>query len=87
MTAWVVRGVRRGEREPEALDNGFLCIGFGLRGDMSGVSGRDGFTETLRGIAPRWPMLTSWPLPGPQLVPQHQAGLRRRLERLYQLKP
>ena len=47
MTAWVVRGGGRGEWEPEALDNGFLCIGFGLWEDLSNVTGRDGFTETL----------------------------------------
>ena len=52
MTAWVVRGGGRGEWEPEALDNGFLCIGFGLREDVSGVTGRDGFTETLRLLYP-----------------------------------
>ena len=52
MTAWVVRGGSRGEWEPEALDNGFLCIGFGLREDLSGVTGRDGFTETLRLLYP-----------------------------------
>ena len=27
MTVWVVRGGGRGEWEPEALGNGFLCIG------------------------------------------------------------
>ena len=52
MTAWVVRGGGRGEWEPEALDNGFLCIGFGLREDVSGVTGRDEFTETLRLLYP-----------------------------------
>ena len=52
MTAWVVRGGSRGEREPEALDNGILTLGFGLLGDLSGVSGRDGFTEVLRKIHP-----------------------------------
>ena len=48
MTAWVVRGGSRGEREPEALDNSILTIGFGLLGDLSGVSGRDGFIEVVR---------------------------------------
>lgn len=42
MTVWVVRGGRYGEREAEALDNGFLTIGFGLLGDLSVVSGRGG---------------------------------------------
>ena len=40
MTVWVVRGGRDREREGEALDNGFLTIGFGLLGDLSGVSGQ-----------------------------------------------
>ena len=52
MTAWVVRGGSRSEYESEALDNGFLCIGYGLDGDMSRVSGQDGFTEILRGLHP-----------------------------------
>lgn len=52
MTAWVVRGGSRGEWESEALDSGFLCIGFGVRDDMSTVSGRDEFTEALRGLYP-----------------------------------
>ena len=52
MTAWVVRGGSRGEREAEALDNGIVTIGFGLGGDLSGVSGRDGFIEVLRGLRP-----------------------------------
>ena len=52
MTAWVVRGGSRGEREPEALDNSILTIGFGLLGDLSGVSGRDGFIEVVREIQP-----------------------------------
>ena len=52
MTAWVVRGGSRGEREPEALDNSILTIGFGLLGDLSGVSGRDGFIEVVREIHP-----------------------------------
>ena len=52
MTAWVVRGGSRGEREPEALDNGIITIGFRLLGDLSGVSGREGFTEFLRKIRP-----------------------------------
>ena len=52
MTAWVVRGGSQGEREAEALDNGILTIGFGLRGDLSGVSGRGKFIEVLRGLRP-----------------------------------
>ena len=52
MTAWVVRGGRYGEREAEALDNGVLTIGFGLHGDLSGVSGGDGFNEVLRVLHP-----------------------------------
>ena len=52
MAAWVVRGGSRGEREPEALDNGIITIGFRLMGDLSGVSGREGFTEFLRNIRP-----------------------------------
>ena len=52
MTAWVVRGGSRGEREAEALDNGVLSIGFGLLGDLSGVSGRDEFIEVLKEIHP-----------------------------------
>ena len=52
MTAWVVRGGSRGEREAEALDNGMLTIGFGLSGDLSGVSGRDAFIEVLRELRP-----------------------------------
>ena len=50
MTVWVVHGGRYGEREAEALDNGVLTIGYGLLGDLSGVSGRDGFTEVLRNL-------------------------------------
>ena len=30
MTAWIIRGGRHGEYEDEALDNGFLAIGFGI---------------------------------------------------------
>ena len=30
MTAWVVRGGSRGEREPEALDNSIVTVGFRL---------------------------------------------------------
>ena len=30
MTAWIIRGGRYGEREEEALENGFLTIGFGI---------------------------------------------------------
>ena len=52
MTAWVVRGGSRGEREAEALDNGVLSIGFGLLGDLSGVSGRDEFIEILKELHP-----------------------------------
>ena len=52
MTAWVVRGGSRGEREAEALDNGILTLGFGLLEDLSGVSGREGFIEVLRKIHP-----------------------------------
>ena len=55
MTVWVVRGGRYGEREDESLDNGFLTIGFGLLGDLSGVSGQDGFTEVLRWLHPDAP--------------------------------
>ena len=50
MTAWVVRGGSRGEREAEALDNGILTIGFGLRGDLSGVSSRENFIKVLERI-------------------------------------
>ena len=52
MTAWVVRGGSRGERESEALDNSIVTVGFRLLGDLSGVSGREGFTEFLRKIRP-----------------------------------
>ena len=50
MTVWVVRGGRYGEREAEALDNGFLTIGWAHLGDLSAVSGREGFTEILGNI-------------------------------------
>ena len=52
MTAWVVRGGSRGEREAEALDNNILTVGFGLRGDLSGVSGRGEFIEVARELHP-----------------------------------
>ena len=54
MTVWVVRGGRYGEREAEALDNGVLTIGWGLLGDLSGVSGREGFTDVVRELHPDW---------------------------------
>ena len=37
MTAWVIRGGRHGEREEEALDNGFLTIGFGIVKSLENV--------------------------------------------------
>ena len=37
MTAWVVRGGRKGEFEEAALDTGVLTPGFGLRIDLSDV--------------------------------------------------
>lgn len=52
MTAWVVRGGSRGEREVEALDNGVVTIGFDLVADLSGVTGQVGFTEVMRNIFP-----------------------------------
>ena len=41
MTAWVVRGGRDGEFEEEALNNGILTPGFGLRRDLSNMSADD----------------------------------------------
>ena len=54
MAVWVVRGGRNGDREAEALDNGILAVGFGILGDLSGVSGREGFTEILSNFHPGW---------------------------------
>ena len=37
MTAWVIRGGKYAEREDEALENGFLTIGFGIIKSLDNV--------------------------------------------------
>ena len=41
MTAWIIRGGRYGEREEEALNNGFLTIGFGIIKSLGNVQTPD----------------------------------------------
>ena len=41
MTAWIIRGGRYGEREEEALNNGFLTIGFGIIKSLDNVQTPD----------------------------------------------
>ena len=41
MTAWIIRGGRYGEREEEALNNGFLTIGFGILKSLGNVQTPD----------------------------------------------
>ena len=41
MTAWVIRGGKYAEREDEALENGFLTIGFGIIKSLDNVQTPD----------------------------------------------
>ena len=41
MTAWIIRGGRHAEREDEALENGFLTIGFGIIKSLDNVQTPD----------------------------------------------
>ena len=41
MTAWIIRGGRYAEREDEALENGFLTIGFGIIKSLDNVQTPD----------------------------------------------
>ena len=47
MTAWVIRGGKYGEREDEALENGFLTIGFGIIKSLDNVQTPDQVAEYL----------------------------------------
>ena len=47
MTAWVIRGGRFAEREDEALENGFLTIGFGIIKSLDNVETPDGVAGCL----------------------------------------
>ena len=47
MTAWIIRGGRYGEREEEALDNGFLTIGFGIIKSLDNVQTPDEVADCL----------------------------------------
>jgi restriction system protein len=47
MTAWVIRGGKYAEREDEALENGFLTIGFGIIKSLDNVETPDGVAGCL----------------------------------------
>ena len=47
MTAWVIRGGRYAEREDEALDNGFLNIGFGIMKSLEEVQAQEDVVNCL----------------------------------------
>ena len=47
MAVWVVRGGRYGEREEEALGNGWLTVGFGLTDDLSDALTRDDVIQKI----------------------------------------
>ena len=47
MAAWIIRGGRYGEREEEALENGFLTIGFGIMKSLDNVKTQDEIEDCL----------------------------------------
>ena len=47
MTAWIIRGGQYGEREEEALDNGYLTIGFGIMKSLEDVQTQEEVVDCL----------------------------------------